>query len=436
GTRGLEMTSNGNPDSRLSQRDKIRSPADRNNTFRLGVCLILWCCHVLLGTPLTTQNVVIVIIDGARYSETFGDTNRTYIPVMDNLALEGTYLEHFYNDSFTYTSRALPALWCGTWTGVRDTLYEGVATKYAVQPTLFEYFRRQTGAPAEKCYYVLKYITSLWLPSFHSQYGPQYWPTYHSVGSTDVDVLGQALWVMDNYHPQLLWIYLADVDGAGHSGDWSRYTSAIQTADSIVGVIWDALQNDPFYADQTTMFVTNDHGRHDDQHGGFSGHGDGCDGCRHIMFLAVGLHVRQNQLATQVRCIPDMAVTAADLLGVDPEYATGEVMEEMFVPIEVQPSYDHTVPPRFILYTNYPNTFNPHTTIRYELPEEGLIQLAVFDMVGREIVRLMDGYSAPGSYQLAWNGRNQAGLEVPSGLYLARLNLPGNTRTIKMVLLR
>ena len=111
-------------------------------------------------------------------------------------------------------------------------------------------------------------------------------------------------------------------------------------------------------------------------------------------------------------------------------------MTEMFVPIEVQPSREDLVPPQFILYPNYPNPFNPHTTIQVELPEDGLIQLAIFDMVGREIVRLVNGYATPGSYQLAWDGRDQAGLEVPSGLYLARLILPGNTRTIKMVLLR
>lgn len=87
-----------------------------------------------------SQNVVIVIIDGARYTETFGDPNHEFIPKMANLAQAGTINDEFYNDGITYTSRAVPALWCGTWTDVRDTVYNGKSTQYAVSPSIFEYF--------------------------------------------------------------------------------------------------------------------------------------------------------------------------------------------------------------------------------------------------------------------------------------------------------
>ena len=80
---------------------------------------------------------------------------------------------------------------------------------------------------AENCFYVLKFIQSLWLPSFNPFYGPDYWPEYHSVGSTDDDVAEQAMLILDNYHPRFIWVYLADVDSYGHSGNWDAYPTAL-----------------------------------------------------------------------------------------------------------------------------------------------------------------------------------------------------------------
>ncbi|NQT97846.1 MAG: alkaline phosphatase family protein [Candidatus Marinimicrobia bacterium] len=389
----------------------------------------------LIPTLVWSNNVVIIIIDGARYSETFGDVNRTYIPRMNQLAQEGSYLDHFYNDSLTYTSRAIPALWCGTWTPVRDTVYNGSATNYAVKPTIFEYFRKQTSAPAEQAYYVLKYVSSLWLPSFQADYGPQYWPTFISQGSTDDDVLDQTLAVLNNHHPQLLWVYLADVDHGGHSGNWQEYTEAIQKADSIVGIIWDTIQSDSIYANNTTMFVTNDHGRHDDQHGGFQGHGDGCDGCRHIMFLACGPDIRRDFMATQYHRIPDLAVTALSLFDIVPEFATGAKIDELFITIATQTESIPPIPEEFALLQNYPNPFNPVTTIKYNIPEGSAVSLIVYDITGRQVIILADNYQDAGYKSVQWDGRNSSGQLVSTGIYLYRVAAGASTDIRKMLFL-
>ncbi|HDM89762.1 MAG TPA: hypothetical protein ENG67_00955, partial [candidate division WOR-3 bacterium] len=106
---------------------------------------------------LQTRNFVLVVIDGARYSETFGDSNHTYVPRMYELSQYGTIIDSFYNDGYTYTSRAIPAIWCGAWTEVRDTVDQwGHQTQYTLLPSFFEYYRKQQSMPQDSVYYVLK----------------------------------------------------------------------------------------------------------------------------------------------------------------------------------------------------------------------------------------------------------------------------------------
>ncbi len=94
------------------------------------------------------------------------------------------------------------------------------------------------------------------------------------------------------------------------------------------------------------------------------------------------------------------------------------------------------VPAEFALHANYPNPFNPVTTIRYDLPEATNITIQVYDILGREIARLIDSAMEPGYHRITWNGRDSAGREVPTGIYIARLLTPEYTKSIKMVLLR
>jgi hypothetical protein len=88
-------------------------------------------------------------------------------------------------------------------------------------------------------------------------------------------------------------------------------------------------------------------------------------------------------------------------------------------------------PSKISLVQNYPNPFNPATTIRYELPHASEVSLIVYDLVGREVVRLVDGYMEPGYHEVQWNGRDSA-----SGIYIARLVTLEYSKAIKMVLLK
>ncbi|MCH7528743.1 MAG: T9SS type A sorting domain-containing protein, partial [Candidatus Marinimicrobia bacterium] len=93
-------------------------------------------------------------------------------------------------------------------------------------------------------------------------------------------------------------------------------------------------------------------------------------------------------------------------------------------------------PTSFHLLSNYPNPFNPATTIGFELPAATNITLIVYDLTGREVTRLADrGYQA-GYHQVVWDGRNASGRLLPSGIYIARLTTPGYSNSIKMLLLK
>ncbi len=78
------------------------------------------------------------------------------------------------------------------------------------------------------------------------------------------------------------------------------------------------------------------------------------------------------------------------------------------------------LPTEFTIHDNYPNPFNPSTTIRYEIPEASRVSLVVYDIMGREVQRLVDDVVEPGYYAAVWEGRNSSGNPVSSGIYVYR----------------
>jgi len=92
---------------------------------------------------------------------------------------------------------------------------------------------------------------------------------------------------------------------------------------------------------------------------------------------------------------------------------------------------------RFALRQNFPNPFNPRTTIQYQLPEDTRVVLKVFDLHGREVKTLVDGGQARGSKSIVWNGTDNTGREVGSGVYIYKIqtDIPGFEEQSKKMLL-
>ena len=96
-----------------------------------------------------------------------------------------------------------------------------------------------------------------------------------------------------------------------------------------------------------------------------------------------------------------------------------------------------TLPPKpLTLYQNYPNPFNPSTAIAYFLPEDCRVRLSIFDTAGRLVRTLADGPAVAGTHTIGWDGRNDRGSSVGSGVYYYRLTAGRKTITRKLVLMR
>lgn len=95
------------------------------------------------------------------------------------------------------------------------------------------------------------------------------------------------------------------------------------------------------------------------------------------------------------------------------------------------------VPSNFELSQNYPNPFNPTTNIRFAIPQEGKVRLEVYDIQGQLVNSLIDSeVMNAGSYQVDWNGKDNTGTRVSSGIYFARLTTANFMKTIKMNLVK
>ncbi|MCU0638774.1 MAG: hypothetical protein MUF59_02750 [Candidatus Krumholzibacteria bacterium] len=121
-------------------------------------------------------------------------------------------------------------------------------------------------------------------------------------------------------------------------------------------------------------------------------------------------------------------ITAVDYAGNESDPASPGTVTEAGGP---------EVPAAFALYPNVPNPFNPCTSIRYDVPSSGgIVTLRIYDVGGRLVRTLVDGPQSTGQKTVVWDGRDERGDAIASGVFFYRLQAPGYSRTMKMVVLR
>lgn len=94
------------------------------------------------------------------------------------------------------------------------------------------------------------------------------------------------------------------------------------------------------------------------------------------------------------------------------------------------------VPSSVELFPNYPNPFNPTTTISYHLSKVTSIELEIYNLLGQKIITLLDEKQQAGEYRLKWNGIDRFNRQVPSGIYMLRISTNKWSETQKLVLIR
>jgi len=282
-----------------------------------------------------TKNALIIIMDGARYSETWGDSTHTNIPfISGEIAPEAVVNTAFYNDGPTYTLAGHSSITTGYYAEINNSGLENPG-----HPSVFQYFNKSNGSKENLSWIVtskdkLSVLSDCTDPAWNHQFNPLFNCGTTGTGTgcgyrNDSLTCVKALEVLGNQHPRLMLVNFEEPDGSGHSGVWRDYISSITKTDKYIYQLWSFLQHDKFYKSNTAIFITNDHGRHiDGVQSGFNNHGCPCDGCRHLFFVATGPDFKQGETINHHYDLVDIPTTIAALMGF-PFSGEGEVMTEI-----------------------------------------------------------------------------------------------------------
>lgn len=279
---------------------------------------------------------VILVIDGPRYSETYGHPTAKYIPnLKDSLMPQGTFFSNFRNNGPTFTNPGHAAITTGRYQHISNA--GGQLPKY---PSLFQYYLEATGTSQNDAQVItskgkLNVLANTRDKKWKNQFVPEEYCGINGNGigyADDEKTMAKVSEVLGSQTPpHLLLINLLGVDVEGHANRWEKYLTNIQKTDQFAKRIWDSIQSNPKLRDQTTLFITNDHGRHlDGVKDAFVNHGCGCEGCRHISLLVLGPDVPKNKVISSEAEMIDISKTIATMLGIEMPTSRGRHLKEIF----------------------------------------------------------------------------------------------------------
>lgn len=299
----------------------------------LLLLIISSCTSEKVPHPFKTEHVIIIVIDGPRYTETWGQVTQQFIPFQQNLKSQGVFYSSFYNNGVTSTVPGHTAIT----TGVYQNIDNG-GNDLPSSPSIFQAWTKKYDKSKNDAWIiaskdkleVLNNCNSLkwkgkFMPSTNCGWnglGTGYRPDSITVNST--------FQILDEFAPSMVLINFRQPDYSAHQNDWNGYIAGIQQTDVYINQIWEYIQNNPKYANKTALFITNDHGRHLDANGGFGNHGDECEGCRHISLLAIGPDFNQGLTVSEPHEQTDISATIAKLMNFGFASGDGKELNSIF----------------------------------------------------------------------------------------------------------
>jgi hypothetical protein len=344
---------------------------------------------VYAGTAAKRRKVIVVTFGGgARDQETFAPEGQENIPhLLQELAPQSSFFTQVANRGILghYVATASLA------TGVYET-FNNFAAVPPEHPTVFEYFRKDLKRPASDAWVVApsngfnrigesdarsfgpgtgarvilpKHLLTAAMSGATTHYEhllrdnyetPLYTPQLsggefelqqldamlklsvddfkaHAKTLSSPDELSMYIvrQLMRQQAPSLLWITLHDIDVA-HAGAYSLYVEGIQRTDRLCGELWKAIQNEPEYAGNTTLFILPDFGRDSDEDAGGNGfqhHRTGDAASRTTWMMALGAGVREGVVYDQPLQSTDLVPTLGAMMGFTPSLAQGRPVQEL-----------------------------------------------------------------------------------------------------------
>lgn len=287
------------------------------------------------NSPYKTKYVVVLVIDGPRYSETYGDSTCKYIPRLGKeLIHEGVFFADFKNNGPTYTNSGHTAITTGVYQRISNA-----GKELPKNPSFFQYYLKESGNDKSTAWLVsskgkLEILANTKSKKWWNMYMPS---TYCGSKGNSADYVGdmqtynKVLEIIDYHKPKVMLINFLAVDATAHQNEWEEYLRSIQQSDEFAFQVWKAIQADSEMKDRTTLFITNDHGRHVDGHkNGFVNHGDKCAGCRKISLLAIGPDFKKDTIVQTPGELIDISATVAELMRFSMPTTKGRVLREMF----------------------------------------------------------------------------------------------------------
>ncbi len=282
--------------------------------------------------PTLATNNFIIIMDGARYSETFGDSSFTNIPKLKLLSQQGSLCTNFYNNGNTLTQNGISAILIGNYNAIANN-----SSGVPPNPSFLNIFL--DSKPDTNLAFIISSKDKI---AALGNYANNTFPNQHTP-FTDCGINGlfsgyrqdsvtylKAINHISNHNPILGLLSFKEPDASGHTGIWADYIQGIKTTDSLIYEFINFVEANPIYNNKTNYYIANDHGRHlDNIADGFASHGDDCEGCKHISLLCIGPDFKKNYISTLPYEQLDISKTIAAMLKINLPNSNGKILKDI-----------------------------------------------------------------------------------------------------------